>query len=174
MAEFCYQCTEEHFGDGAKNDFVMSPMHLDMNNLDTRLSKALCEGCRVVNKRDPDDLWTIVDHEGYCVSHRCRTHNPTQVSRGETCQHGNSWQSNCSDCDELEGNVDDDLEKLHELYNKINDVCRVHDKLVKMEKDTGLGMDLAIMESDYFRPAVKNLVDFFKSWKVDIKEEENG
>ena len=43
-----------------------------------------------------------------------------------------------------------------------------------MEKDTGLGMDLAIMESDYFRPAVKNLVDFFKSWKVDIKEEDNG
>ena len=21
MAEFCYQCTEDHFGNGAKNDF---------------------------------------------------------------------------------------------------------------------------------------------------------
>ena len=74
MAEFCYQCTEEHFGDGAKNDFVMSLKDIKHGH---DLTRALCEGCEIKNTRSnaEEDLWTIVNQEGYCVSHRCRTHN---------------------------------------------------------------------------------------------------
>ena len=75
MAEFCYQCTEDHFGDGTKNDFKMDSKRVRQGYT---LTKALCEGCEIINTRSDateDDYWTIVDPEGYCVSHRCVKHN---------------------------------------------------------------------------------------------------
>ena len=46
MAEFCYQCTEDHFGDGAKNDFIMSRENVARHF--THIN-AHCEVCHIDN-----------------------------------------------------------------------------------------------------------------------------
>ena len=56
MADFCYQCTEEFFGD--------APDKNDMAGLckDDEVAHVLCEDCGYI--------W--VDHEGYCQG--CNKH----------------------------------------------------------------------------------------------------
>lgn len=58
MADYCWQCCEEHLGvPGERNDFatVLRP---------GELVGALCEGCGPV--------W--VDNEGRCVDNKCPQH----------------------------------------------------------------------------------------------------
>jgi len=43
MAEFCYQCTQDHFGDGNKNDF--QNMSKKSNTDKGLYASVLCEGC---------------------------------------------------------------------------------------------------------------------------------
>ncbi len=57
MAEFCYQCTEYHFGDGSVNDF--KDLSNEKNTKEGLYISALCEGCGI----------TQVDHSGMCIHH---------------------------------------------------------------------------------------------------------
>ena len=38
-------------------------------------------------------------------------------TEGDVCEHGNSYASNCSDCDEEEVFIDDDLMEAYEWYD---------------------------------------------------------
>ena len=57
MAEFCYQCTQDHFGDGNKNDF--QNMSKKSNTDKGLYASVLCEGCG----------YTQVNHDGMCIHH---------------------------------------------------------------------------------------------------------
>ena len=58
MAQFCYQCTQDHFGDGNKNDFQNLSKRGDTDK--GLYVGVLCEGCG----------YTQVDHDGMCLHHR--------------------------------------------------------------------------------------------------------
>ena len=55
-----------------------------------------------------------------------------------------------------------DLAKLYELLDK---VTLSYDALFRMEADGAPGMDIAIMNGDYFRPAVEELVNYWEEFK---------
>lgn len=57
MAEFCYQCTQDHFGDGNKNNF--KDLTTTKDTKEGLYLTALCEGCGI----------TQVDHNGMCIHH---------------------------------------------------------------------------------------------------------
>jgi len=59
MADFCYQCTKEMFGNPEKNDLKGLSTPEDTKN--GLYPVVICEGCGHIQ----------VDHEGKCVSPDC-------------------------------------------------------------------------------------------------------
>ena len=57
MAEFCYQCAQDHFEDGSVNDF--KGLSTEKDTKEGLYISALCEGCGI----------TQVDHDGACIHH---------------------------------------------------------------------------------------------------------
>ena len=57
-----------------------------------------------------DEIRKLSDEEARCEV------TTSVTTEGDVCEHGNSYASNCSDCDEEEVFIDDDLMEAYEWY----------------------------------------------------------
>lgn len=68
MADFCQQCSIEMFGDDTRDMAGLSTQEETENGLSIPV---ICEGCG----------YTLVDHEGRCVSPYCKKHQSVSQSQ---------------------------------------------------------------------------------------------
>ena len=139
MAEFCYQCTEDHFGDGAKNDFIMSRENVARHFTHFH---ALCEGCHIDNPENPDYNHTLVNCDGVCVSEFCLDHSDTHSLDETELLHRKIDQLSKSYLSGTMPHLNEDNHQMS-LGNAVRELVRYWEvyKDYMVDSNIGVGMD---------------------------------